>query len=402
MRNLEDDAPIVLETEDGWGGRIYALDGAHPAARQWLLDLARRVVQEWGYDYLRLDQLHWAAVDGSHFGGLTPAEACRLGLGALRDGAGSDAFLLGGNAPLQPSIGFVNGMRIAPHTEGGWSGIRTRAHAAALRSFYHRGVWLNEPDALAVGPPLSLAEAQVWTSIVAVAGDITILSDDLAGLDADRLVLIDRALPATTTPGRPIGAARSTPDGVPPADERPAPIWITEGAPRWWTVVLANWDDDAKQQSVPLPELGLAGARFTAYDVWRGTPLPDLTNVLTATLDPHSCLTVGIRAAAARPQVVGTTRHVVQGAVDIADETWDAATRTLRARAINVDRRAYGVTVAVPSGMRLGTCKADVPCTVRRLESGHAVLEWAAGASPSGTDVAWEITFRKAAAAGKD
>jgi hypothetical protein len=93
---------------------------------------------------------------------------------------------------------------------------------------------------------------------------------------------------------------------------------------------------------------------------------------------------------------------VVQGAVDIADETWTAATRTLRARATNVDRRAYGVTIAVPKGLRLGTCKADVPCSVRLLESGHAVLEWAAGASPSGTDVSWEIGFRRAAAAGKD
>ena len=149
VRDLEDDAPTVLETREDWGGRMYALDGAHPAARQWLFDLARRVVHEWGYDYLRLDQLQWASAGGSHFGGLTPAEACRLGLGALRDGAGSDAFLLGCDAPLQASIGFVNGMRIAPDATADGAGIQVRAHAAALRSFYHRGVWLNEPDALA-------------------------------------------------------------------------------------------------------------------------------------------------------------------------------------------------------------------------------------------------------------
>jgi hypothetical protein len=393
VRNVEDDAPTVLEAPEDWGGRVYALDGAHPAVRQWLFDLARRVVQEWGYDYLRLDRLQWAAAGGSHFGGLTPAEACRLGLGALRDGAGSDAFLLGCNAPLQSAIGFVNGMRIAPDGDSGWDGIRTRAHAAALRSFYHRGVWLNEPEALVVGPPLSLAEAQLWTSIVAVTGDITILSDDLATLDPERLALLDRALPVTTSSGHPISAAR---------DDRPAHLWITEGAPRWWTVVLANWDDEAKQYSIPLASLGLVGARFNAYDVWLGTPLPDLTDALTTTLDPHSCVTVGIRPAAARPQVVGTTRHVVQGAVDIVGETWDATTRTLRARATNVDRRAYGVTVTVPKGMRLGTCKADVPCSVRQLESGHAVLEWAAGASASGTDIGWEINFRRATAAGKD
>ena len=127
-----------------------------------------------------------------------------------------------------------------------------------------------------------------------------------------------------------------------------------------------------------LAALGLTGARFNAYDVWRSVPLPDLIDALTATLDPHSCITVAVRPAAARPQVIGTTRHVVQGAVDIVDEVWDAVTRTLRARSTNLDRRAYGVTIAVPNGMRPATCKADVPCSVRRLESGHAVLEWAA------------------------
>jgi hypothetical protein len=68
------------------------------------------------------------------------------------------------------------------------------------------------------------------------------------------------------------------------------------------------------QQSVPIARLGLTGARFSAYDVWRARPLPDLKDTLTAKLDPHSCITVAIRPAAARPQIIGTTRHVVRGA----------------------------------------------------------------------------------------
>jgi len=89
--------------------------------------------------------------------------------------------------------------------------------------------------------------------------------------------------------------------------------------------------------------------------------------------------------------VIGTTRHVVQGAIDVTEETWDAAARTLAARSTNLDGREYAVTVAVPKGMRPGTCKADVPCTVRRLESGHAVIEWPAGGD--GRDIKWELSF---------
>ena len=142
--------------------------------------------------------------------------------------------------------------------------------------------------------------------------------------------------------------------------------------------------------------LGITGAKFDAYDVWRDVPLASPKDALAATLDPHSVLTVALRAAAARPQVIGSTRHIVQGAVDIADETWDAATRTLRAKSVNLDSRAYAVTIAVPKGMRPITCKADVPCTVRRLESGHAVLEWAAGGD--GRDIHWELGFRSTTA----
>jgi len=53
------------------------------------------------------------------------------------------------------------------------------------------------------------------------------------------------------------------------------------------------------------------------------------------------------------------------------------------------------VTISVPKGMRPGTCKADVPCTVKRLESGHAVLQWPGGGD--GRDIRWELAFRSTA-----
>src|SRR3989454_11000770 len=81
--------PVVCETRETWGGKVYALDGAHPKAQQWLFDLARRVVREWGYDYLRIHRLPWATVGTAHYGGLTHAGAYRGGLGAIRDGLGT-------------------------------------------------------------------------------------------------------------------------------------------------------------------------------------------------------------------------------------------------------------------------------------------------------------------------
>ncbi|OLC05939.1 MAG: hypothetical protein AUH42_06550 [Gemmatimonadetes bacterium 13_1_40CM_70_11] len=536
------EGPIVWDTREDWGGKVYSLDGSHPQVQQWLFDLARRVVQEWGYDYLKIDFLLWATAGDAHYGGLTHAEAYRKGLAAIREGLGTEAFLLGCGAPLQHAVGYVNGMRIGTDVDANWGGLQAPARAAALRRFYHRAAWLNDPDCLVVRPPLAAAEAQAWASLVALSGGLTLFSDNLPKLPHDRVAILQRTLPVAPVAGRAVDAFAGEPEVAPglvagtevyrlggpwrfrtgddpgygrreydeqawepiavpgnweaaghpgydgyawyrtrftlpplpsrpvgPSDgrtvyielgkiddadetfvngvkvgqtgefppryrsewqtyrryavpddalnwggenvlavrvydgggpggwwsvrrERPPGTWVAEGAPRWWTAALVNWDEEARDVAVPLVGLGITGNKFDAYDVWRNAPLPDLTTKLAARLEPRGALTVAIRPTVARPQVIGTTRHVVQGAVDITDEAWEAARRTLRATSANLDGRAYAVTIAVPRGMRPGVCKADLPCTVSRLASGHVVLKW----EPSdGRDIHWEINFRQ-------
>ena len=58
-----------------------------------------------------------------------------------------------------------NASGVGPEVEASWSGLQGPARAAALRSFYHRSAWLNDPGHLVVRPPLSPAEARLWTSI---------------------------------------------------------------------------------------------------------------------------------------------------------------------------------------------------------------------------------------------
>ena len=176
--------------------------------------------------------------------------------------------------------------------------------------------------------------------------------------------------------------------------DRPAGTWIVEGAPRWWTVVLVNWEDEPRKVAQSLAALGVtggaAGSKFSVYDVWAEQPLPDVQQTLNAILPPHTTLTVALRPTATRPQLVGTTRHVIQGAVDLGEERWDAAARTLHGTAVNLDGRPYAVTIAVPRALRPRVCKADVACSVKRLESGHAVISWPEGTS---SDLEWSLSF---------
>src|SRR5207245_5234107 len=113
--------------------------------------------------------------------------------------------------------------------------------------------------------------------------------------------------------------------------------------------------------AVALAELGIGGSRFAAYDVWQNTPLSDLGDELIARLEPHSVLVAAVRPAAAHPQLIGTTRHVVQGVVDVAEESWDQGSRRLRARSTNLDARPHAVTAAVPPHLTAAACKAHLP-----------------------------------------
>ena len=380
-------SPLLMDTRDAWGGRVFALDGAHPGVREWLFELAHRVTREWGYDHVTVDYLAWAAKSGGivHHGGRTHAEAYRMGLEAFRDGLGG-ARLLATGAPLQHAVGLVDAMRVGTARTPTWDALKTLARATALRSFYHRRVWLNDPDCLVVRPPLAENEAQVWATIVAMAGGVTLCADDLVHLPTDRLPVLQRAIPAAPGDGRP--------DGTAAPDDRPASMWVVAGAPGWWTVALVNWDDQPRESTVIPSTLGISGRRFAVYDVWRDAPLPDVTTQIAATVPARTALVLSLRSGAARPQVIGTTRHLVQGAIDVADETWDPRTRTLRARAMRRDDRAYRVTIAVPQGMRPAACESERPCTMTRLPSGHVTLEWPAPESRPSGDVAWQIRFR--------
>src|SRR5207302_308521 len=229
---------------------------------------------------------------------------------------------------------YVNGMRIGTDVDASCGGIQAPARAAGFRSFYHRAAWLNDPDCLLVRPPLSAAEAQVWTAIVAVCGGVTVLSDNLPKLPPDRLSLLQRAIPAAPVAGHPRGTATlarevapaivagddvdetflngvklgqtgafppnyrsewqayrryripvdalnwggenvlavrvydgAGPGGIWSVRRDPPPAhWVVEGAPRWWTVALVNWEDELRQLAVPLGTLGIDGAKFDAYD----------------------------------------------------------------------------------------------------------------------------------------
>jgi hypothetical protein len=422
-------------------------------------------------------------------------------------------------------------MRIGGDVDASWGGIQPGATAALQRAHWHGRAWLDDPDALVVREPLTLGEARAWAAVVAISGQMTIASDRLDRLSAERIELLQRTMPVAAVRGRALDLAAAGPPPAPAlfaGERRVAPlggpwrfqagdnpansereagdaswetieigtpweraghpgldgyawyrttfdaprirpggrlslalgaiddsdetylngvrigatgamppayraewqtfrgytvppelvrwggsntvavrvydgggdggIWrLTRGTPParvigqaredWWTLGLVNWSDRPARLRADLTAAGVRGA-VAVYDVWTERRLADAIGAVSIEVAPRSAAVLGLRRPRRFPCVIGSTRHLVQGAIDIAEERWDPRTRRLGGRSVMLDGRPYAITIALPPGFRARSCRSSVTCGL--TPSARAVRVEFAG---SREDLEWEVAF---------
>lgn len=156
---LRDERGHPVNTGIQWTGTTYALDTTHPEVLEWLDKLIRKVVG-WGYGYLKLDFLHAGAAVGNRYKDIPREEAYRNAMKVIRDAAG-EAYILASNAPIMPSLGLCDGMRVGPDVSPFWlnkpitiwlNNPNDNSTQNAIRTSVHR-LWLRplvniDPDIL--------------------------------------------------------------------------------------------------------------------------------------------------------------------------------------------------------------------------------------------------------------
>ncbi|MBN1451975.1 MAG: alpha-galactosidase [Anaerolineales bacterium] len=106
-----------------WGKPLYALDTTHPEVLAWLAALMKQV-RAWGFDYLKLDFLYAGALPGKRHMDMPREAAYRQGLKAMREAMGADAYFLTCGAPILPSLGLCDAIRVGPDVAGEWESHR--------------------------------------------------------------------------------------------------------------------------------------------------------------------------------------------------------------------------------------------------------------------------------------
>jgi alpha-galactosidase len=141
-----------------WEGVPYALDTTHPAVLEWLDKLIRKV-RGWGYEYLKLDFLYAGAIPGKRHQEIPREVAYRNAMQVMRAAAG-DAYILACGAPIIPSLGLCDGIRIGPDVSPYWLNTPLT-------------IWLNNPNDTSTQNSVRTSIHRMWLkSLVNIDPDV--------------------------------------------------------------------------------------------------------------------------------------------------------------------------------------------------------------------------------------
>jgi alpha-galactosidase len=328
---LRDSRGLPLNALYNWNTTNYALDTTRPDVQAWLREVVRTMVEEWGFEYLKIDFVYAAALRAArHDRTSTGVQAYRLGVTTIREAAG-DSFILGCGAPLAPSVGLVDGMRVGPDTATEWDpygdpygsapALQHAIRSTLARGWMHDRLWTNDPDCLLVrekDSELTGPEVETWATVVALSGGLVMLGDRLGTLEEGRARIAERALPPLGRAAEPLGRG---PHGLP---ERLRLRMESPGGP-WLLGALFNWEEEARPLAFSPGDWGLDdSAPYHLYDAWSGEHQGPLRGAVRLdAVPPHGVRLLAARPHADRPQLVGSSLHLLAGAVEVVGESWE-------------------------------------------------------------------------------
>lgn len=282
---------------------LYVIDTTNPAAQDYLRATYRKLVDEWGIHYIKMDFMDDAAIEGYYYKPHTTAmEAQRIGLQLIRDTVGDDVYLdKDGSVMLNP-VGYVDYGRISQDTGHSFEASRDAATGIAARYFMNRNYYVSDPDAFTVSTqritdqswhegnaPLTLNEARVSMALAAVSGGMLEIGDNLPSLEGapDRLALIENRdlidMVRLGKASRPVDLMSYTKSDLQPS------IFFLKESNRQSVLTVFNWSETPLTRNIRLSDLGLsAKGAYSIASVFDQKELEATGGALTLNQPAHS------------------------------------------------------------------------------------------------------------------
>lgn len=412
------DVPSLPEKEwpyvARWGGTC--LDITHPETQEYIRHTADTLANTWGYTYFKMDGL-WtgtgtrlqyvnSAYKDDDLGqpkrfnpAITPIEAYAKGLDIIRDTVGNDVFLLGccqaqNVRSFGPSIGRLDAMRVGPDNGANAARLDKGPQYTSRVYFLNKRVWYNDPDPVYVRKSFPIEMAKTAVSWTGISGSLHSSSYQYAELPKDRLDILLRSIPSHD-----LLTAR-------PVD------FLDVDIPRVWhladpgsttrkdVIGLFNWDiKNVQQVSTLLERIDLPAAdQYVGFNFWANRFVAPFSKEIAATLPPGGCAILSVRPERDHPQVVSTSRHLLQGVVDLKKERWSSANQTLRGISSVIADDEYELRAVVPVGdswqlKKVVLDQAPAGVSTSFVQSGPTIRVKIS--SPTSADIKWSLVFDK-------
>ena len=375
----------------------YELDASEPDAYRSVRDTFARLSGE-GVSYYKIDFL--AACGGEHFSQHDPY--CTRGWGvlrrameAIRDGAGTDAFIRYCQPPPLLAVGLADAAYGGTDLlDGGTPGVvaTTRENARALAASW----WVNdrlyrrEVCDLSIRMQAAVEEVRLRLALMALAGCSISFSDEFQYLPPSRIRLMQKVLPPGVPALRPLDLFQRTIPSVWHLHcERPFGSWEVIG--------LFNHEDSPQLRRVDLAALGLKGDEEAAvFEFWEERFVGLCKGRVELELPPNSSRVLFVHRLTARPQLLGTDMHILGGYHDVTALAWDQEKRVLSGRCRRLPGASGRVYLYIPPGY---TPRFDFPlnaASANLTNLGGGV--WMKELEFREAEVAWTVPFAGAAA----
>jgi hypothetical protein len=379
------------------------MDFSHPGVRAEVKRIVSLVTDEWGFEYVKYDFPSFdifdawgpalfedhAAREETHNPQETNISAYREALTGIAGAARGKAHLLACNSVMPATIGAAAVFRIGDDV-GDWERTFRYGVKSVSARYYTNGVfWTNDPDCLLVREPFSLDQARMWASLISLSGGAVFVSEYLPKLPLERLDIIKKTMPVykNSGPGYAFGRPVDLLESNPPA------IWdfgVNRPFGSWHVVGLFNWSEGEAVRTIDFEKIGIDGqASFHLVDFWKNQYLGTYRKSFRTSLPPMSCRVLAIHKEQEHPHVISTSRHVLQGAIEISKCEWNDGHSILSGLSHVVKNNPYDIMVF--SGNRrpgelhnatLVTSAEPGICRLRLSSDQTTDVEWSASFNP--------------------
>jgi hypothetical protein len=303
---------------------------------------------------IKVDFVAWTVFSAQQFynPGATPAQVYRRAMEIMRKTAGENCHILD-CGPGQVSGGYINSLRIEydqnyGNSDNAWTqyfqGLSSSAGAAGKRWFYNNKTWTNDIDHVCIDL-LAEHEAQAAATLIGLSGGNVMSGDRLMNLSPEKMEILKKIFPATPENTVPVDLAENDPQTVFTCNiERPFG--------NWQVAAFFNTErEKPMQKTVQVKNLQPAPANtYLAFDFWEQRFAGEITDTLQVNVNPGSVTLLALRPKTGEPQIIGTSRHVKMGAVELAAEKYDTTTQTLTATSVGPVGSAHSIFVYLPDG----------------------------------------------------